>query len=247
MKILIACECSGVVRESFRNRGHDAWSCDLKPTEIPGQHFRKDIREILDWRRPQCWDLLIAHPDCTYLTSSAEWAYKDADYDRYPGVGYHMKLKPGTLTGAARRTARVQAVKFVLFLRDIGIPKIAIENPIGHLSAAWRPADQIIQPYQFGDDASKATSLWLKNLPRLTPTKHVAPRLVTDAAGKVWKRWGNQTDGGQNKLSPSDTRGANRARTYQGIADAMADQWGNQGNQETDDVKGSEIGQGLFL
>lgn len=218
MKVIIGCECSCIVRDEFSARGHDAWSCDLKPPERPGgNHLQCDLMTVLD----RGWDLIIAHPDCTYLTCSAEWAYKDPDYVRYPGVGYHMKLKPGTLTGAARREARRKAVAFVKALGDCCIPKVGIENPTGHLSSAWRKPDQTIQPYEYGDDASKGTCLWLRNLPILRPTKYVEPRMVD---GKP--RWGNQTDGGQNKLPPSPTRAADRARTYQGIAMAMADQWG---------------------
>ncbi len=217
MRILIACECSGVVRDAFADRGHDAWSCDLKPTERPGNHIQGDVRRVLLDR----WDAMIAHPDCTFLTCSAEWAYGDGPY--------HMKLKPGTLTGSARREARRQAVEFVYELRDSGIPRIAIENPTGHLSSAWRKPDQTIQPYQFGDDASKATALWLIGFEPLAidPAKRKAGRIVIDPrTGKTVERWANQTDGGQNRLPPSAGRAAKRAETYQGIAAAMAEQWG---------------------
>lgn len=155
---------------------------------------------------------MIAHPECTYLTNSAEWAYSDGPY--------HQKVKPTTLTGKARREAREEAVAFVKFLFSRDIPRIAIENPIGHLSSRIDRPAQVIHPHQFGDDASKGTCLWLKGLPLLTPTKQIAPRLVN---GKP--RWANQTDSGQNKLSPSDDRWAKRSITFQGIADAMAQQW----------------------
>lgn len=165
--------------------------------------------------------MAIFHPDCTYLTNSAEWAYKDPDFERYPGAGYHQKIKPGTLFGAARREARKEAVAFVLKLWNARIPRIAIENPMGHLSRhLGRP--QYVQPHQYGDDASKITGLWLRQLPPLVPTKHVAPRYVN---GKP--RWANQTDGGQNKLPPTEDRWALRATTYPGIAAAFADQWGS--------------------
>lgn len=221
MKILIACEFSGTVRDAFAKLGHDAWSCDLFPCDPPsGKHIKGDVTpHLTDW-----WDMMIAHPPCTYLTCSAEWAYADPDYVRYPGVGYHQKVKPGTLVGAARREARRQAVEFCRLLLNAPIPRIALENPRGHLSSAIRKPNQTIQPYDYGDDASKATCLWLKNLPPLKPTKIVEPRIVN---GK--KRWGNQTDSGQNNLSPSDDRWALRSLTYQGIADAMAAQWGNDG------------------
>lgn len=218
MRVLIGCEQFGKVREAFRARGYDAWSCDLKPTRDGSPfHFHGDVLSVLG----NGWDLAIFHPDCTYLTNSAEWAYKDPDFDRYPGVGYHQKLKPGTLFGAERRKSRAEAVAFVKTLLAAPIPRIAIENPIGHLTQHLGSADQTIQPHQFGDDASKATCLWLKNLPKLVPTNPVAPRLV---GGKP--RWGNQTDGGQNKLPPSAERAMLRAATYPGIAAACADQWG---------------------
>jgi hypothetical protein len=184
-------------------------SCDLKPTENPGPHHQGDVRKLLH----EAWDLMIAHPECKYLTNSAEWAYGDGPY--------HQKVKPETLVGAARRAAREEAVDFFLRLWTTPIKHICIENPVGHLSRI-EPYSQIIQPYQFGDDASKKTCLWLKGLPPLKPTKYIAPRIV---CGKP--RWANQTDSGQNRLSPGPDRSADRAVTYQGIADAMAEQWGN--------------------
>ena len=213
MRVLVACECSGTVRRAFRERGHDAWSCDLLPArDGDPHHIHSDVRDVLCER----WDLMIAHPDCTYLTNSAAWAYGDGPY--------HMRLKPETLTGAARRAARAEAVEFVRTLFwTAAIPRICIENPVGHLSRVLAgEARQIVQPYEFGDDASKATVLWLKSLPPLRHTGHVRPRIVN---GKP--RWSNQTDGGQNRLSPSPDRAAIRAITYPGIAAAMADQWGS--------------------
>lgn len=233
MNVLIGCECSGAVRDAMLARGHEAWSVDLQPIRgsRAGNHHVGDLRRVLQtgvvegyhirsgregrfWRR---WDLLIAHPDCTYLTNSAEWAYSDGPY--------HMRLKPGTLTGAARRAARREALEFVMLLANCGIPRIAIENPVGALSRLWRKPDQIIQPHQFGDDASKATCLWLQGLPLLRPTKHIPGRTVTLASGRVVERWANQTDSGQNRLPPSADRAHLRAVTYPGIAAAMADQW----------------------
>lgn len=216
MKVLIGCEHSGTVRDAFARRGHDAWSCDLLPTTSPGQHLQCDLLTVLDMG----WDLMIAHPDCTFLTVSAAWACADPNFDRYPGVGYHQKVKPGTLTGAARRAARDASIAFVRRLWNCGINKIAIENPIGVLGTRFKRPSQIIQPYQFGHDASKATCLWVRGLPLLMPTRYVAPRMVD---GKP--RWANQTDSGQNCLSPSEDRWALRSLTYSGIAEAMADQW----------------------
>lgn len=214
MNVLVACEFSGVVRDEFTKLGHNAWSCDVSPTERPGKHLQGDIREFIKYRH---WDILVAHPPCTYLTVSAEWAYKDGPY--------HQKVKPETLTGAARREAREQAIEFFLFLWNAGIPRIAIENPIGCMSSRLRKPDQIIQPYEFGHDASKSTCLWLQALPKLVPTDYVLPRL---AKGK--KRWSNQTDSGQNRVPPQcRERAGVRSVTYQGIARAMATQWGVQG------------------
>lgn len=221
MRILIGCEFSGRVRDAFA--GHDAWSCDLLPCKKGGKHLQCDVLTVLD----QDWDAAIFHPTCTYLTCSAEWAYKDPDFVRYPGVGYHQRVKPGTLIGKARREAREQAIEFVFRLRDSGIPKIAIENPIGILSSRWRQPNQIIQPFDFGEDASKSTALWLAGFPLLRSTTRFNGRMVTDPrTGKTVERWSNQTDGGQNKLPPSDDRWAIRSITYSGIAAAMATQWG---------------------
>jgi hypothetical protein len=196
MKVLIACEFSGTVRDAFLAIGHEAISCDFLPTEKPGPHYQGDVLDILY----DNWDLLIAHPSCTYLTSS----------------GLHWnKRRPG------RAQQTEDAIAFVMTLANAPIPKIAIENPVGCLSTRWRKPDQIIQPYQFGHDASKATCLWLTGLPKLEHTEYVAPRMVNGRP-----RWGNQTDSGQNKLGPSPDRWAKRSLTYQGIAKAMAEQWG---------------------
>jgi len=172
------------------------------------------------------WDLGIFHPPCTYLTVSAAWAFNDPDFERYPGVGYHQKVRPGTLTGQKRRDARDEAIQFVKSIRESGIPLLGFENPVGSLSTRWRQPDQTIQPYDFGEDASKKTCLWLIGLPLLKATKRFNGRIVTDPrTGKQVERWSNQTDGGQNKESPSDDRWQIRSVTYQGIASAMADQW----------------------
>jgi len=199
MKILIGCECSGVVRRAFRKRGHDAWSCDLLPAEDDQQfHLQDDVLNVTGLG----WDLGIFHPPCRYLSSS----------------GLHWnKRRP------ERTKLTEYALEFVVKLMNCAIPKIALENPVGCISSRIRKPDQIIQPYQFGDDASKQTCLWLVNLPKLVGTKYVEPRIVN---GK--KRWSNQTDSGQNKLGPSDTRQTERSRTYDGIADAMSSQWSAQ-------------------
>ena len=196
MRVLVACEYSGRVRDAFRKRGHDAWSCDLLPTDVPGFHYECDVREVIHDR----WDLMICHPTCKYLsTSGIHWNSR--------GRGWEETEK---------------ALDFVRLLMGADIEHIALENPISVISSRIRKPDQIIQPHQFGHDASKSTCLWLKNLPLLTPTKHIPPRIVD---GKP--RWGNQTDSGQNNLAPSADRWKIRSTTYAGVADAMADQWGD--------------------
>jgi len=196
MRVLIACEYSGIVRNAFASLGHFALSCDLLPTEKPGNHYQGDIRDILD----HGWDLMIAHPPCTYLSVS----------------GMHW-----TKRGLRDPKLTEDALDFVRLLLDAPIPKIALENPISVISSRIRKPDQIIMPYQFGHNASKKTCLWLKDLPPLQQTEFIEPRIID---GK--KRWANQTDSGQNKLSPSADRWKIRSETYQGIADAMARQWG---------------------
>ena len=198
MKVLIACESSGTVRDAFIRSGHDAMSCDMLPTEQPGPHYQGDARDVLG----DGWDLLIGHPPCTYLSVS----------------GMHW-----TTRGLRDPRLTEDALAFARLLMDAPIARIAIENPVSIISSRIRKPDQIIQPYHFGHDASKKTCLWLKGLPPLRPTSFVDPRIVD---GKP--RWDNQTDSGQNKLPPSKDRWRIRSKTYQGIADAMAEQWGKQ-------------------
>jgi len=194
VRVLVACEYSGAVRDSFMRAGHYALSCDLMPSDSPlGDHYQGDVRDILD----HGWDLMVAHPPCTYLCSS----------------GLHWnKRRPER----ARQTE--EALDFVRLLLGAPIPKIALENPIGCISTRILPPDQIVQPWMFGHDASKATCLWLVGLPLLQPT-NVLP------GGKTARR-ANQTASGQNKLPPSADRWKIRSETYSGIADAMANQWG---------------------
>lgn len=181
------------------------------PTQEGIEFMEKD--SVL-YGRPEgfAWGAGLFFPDCTYLTISAEWAYKYGPY--------HQNVKPGTLVGKERREARSRAVAHVWKLWRSDIPMISIENPVGRLSTLFRPPTQTIQPYEFGDDASKRTCLWLRGLPLLKGTKYIQPRMVD---GKP--RWGNQTDSGQNKLSPGPGRAAERSKTYPGIAKAMAEQW----------------------
>ena len=201
MKILIACEYSGRVRDAFIARGYDAMSCDLLPTDALGPHYQGDVFDIIN----DGWDLMVAHPPCTYLSVS----------------GMHW-----TTRGLRDPQLTEDALAFVQRLMDAPVERIAVENPISVISSRIRKPDQIISPYQFGHDASKKTCLWLKNLPLLTATQMVAPRIVITPSGKPAKRWGNQCDNyGQDKLPPSADRWKLRSATYQGIADAMAAQW----------------------
>jgi len=225
MKILCGMEFSGAVRRAFRERGHDAWSCDLLPAaDGSPYHIQGDVFELLD----EGWDGAIFHPSCTYLTISAEWAYKEPDYERYPGVGYHQRVKPETLTGFAREEARHEAIKDFARLWECEIPRVVIENPAGVVSTRYTPYTQKIQPYDFGDDASKGTCLWIRGWPRLVPTRRVPGRMVEwpRGSGKMVERWANQTDSNQNRLTPSEDRWAERSKTYPGIAAALAEQLG---------------------
>ncbi|MCL6470124.1 MAG: hypothetical protein I4O48_17665 [Ralstonia sp.] len=237
-RILIGYSACDLTRNAFERHGHEVWTCDLLPArDGHSNHYQRDIWTVLVQR----WDMAVLHPMCTYLTVSSAWAFNDPDYDRYPGVGYHQKVKPSTLTGTARRLAREAALDN--FRRLLALPyPVAIENPApSSLNRAVRAPDQIVQPYQFGDDASKGTGLWLKGLPRLKETKYVKPRLVcenghvfeyghyhcpTCASERYLPRWANQTNSGQNRLSPSEDRWLERSKTYPGIAAAMGEQWG---------------------
>lgn len=186
MKVLVACEYSGTVRDAFIAKGHEAMSCDLLPTESPGPHYQGDVKDVLD----DGWDLMVAHPPCTHLAvSGARW-FKD------------------------KQEEQKEALDFVRLLLDADIDKIALENPVSIISSRIRKPDQIIQPWMFGEDASKKTCLWLKNLPKLE---------ATDIITK--DRYANQTPSGQNNLGPSADRWKLRSATYQGIANAMANQW----------------------
>jgi hypothetical protein len=202
MRVLIACEYSGRVRDAFIRAGHDAMSCDLLPTDVAGPHYQGDVTDIIN----DGWDLMVAHPPCTYLSVS----------------GMHW-----TTRGLRDPQLTEDALAFVQLLLDAPIERIALENPISVISSRVRKPNQIINPYEFGHDASKKTCLWLKNLPPLISTERVEPRIVITPSGKPAKRWGNQCDNyGQDKLPPSADRWKIRSATYQGIADAMAAQWG---------------------
>ena len=194
MRVLVACEFSGTVREAFRKRGHDVMSCDLLPSDDNSpHHYQGDVLDILY----DGWDLMIAHPPCTYLAVS----------------GLHWNKR---VPGRAEKTE--EALDFVRLLLSAPIERIALENPVSCISSRIRKPDQIIQPWWFGEDASKKTCLWLKNLAPLVETNRLE--------GDNRTRRANQTASGQNKLAPSADRWKLRSKTYQGIADAMAAQWG---------------------
>lgn len=225
--VIIGYSACQLTREAFERAGCDAWTCDLlAPRGASDKHIQGDIWDALRSRK---WDLGVFHPMCTFLNIASVWALKDADYGRYPGKGYHMQVKPGTLTGAARRAAQAEAFENFQRLLDLDI-LLGIENPApSTLNRNVCPPSQVIQPYMFGDDASKGTGLWLKGLPPLVvppQSEWVNPRIVTTATGKQAKRWANQTDSGQNRLTPSDNRWLERSATYPGIAAAMGKQWG---------------------
>jgi len=207
MKILIACEESQAVTIRMREKGHEAYSCDILPCigGHPEWHLQQDVTELLK----EHWDMIIAFPPCTYLTVS----------------GLHWNKR-----NVERALKTEEGFTFFMLFANAKCAKIAIENPVGLVSTRWRKPDQIIHPYQFGDDASKKTCLWLKGLPTLKLTRYIEPRIVN---GK--KRWGNQSDNGQNVMY--DDRGISlgwntkeiktaRSKTFPGIAQAMADQWG---------------------
>tara|TARA_Y100001937_G_scaffold26614_1_gene38176 strand:+ start:46 stop:642 length:597 start_codon:yes stop_codon:yes gene_type:complete len=198
MRVLIACEYSGIVRDAFAKKGHDAWSCDILPTENPGNHIQDDILKHLD----KNWDLMIAHPPCTHLAvSGARW--------------FTEGKKPWSL--------QIEALDFVRKLLDAPIDKIALENPVSVISTKIRKPNQIIQPFEYGHDVTKKTCLWLKNLPNLKPTKIVKPDIVL-VNGKKMSRMHYESF----KL-PSKERSKVRSKFYTGIAQAMANQWGNDG------------------
>ena len=186
-RVLVACEFSGTVRQAFRALGHDAWSCDLLPAaDGSDYHLQGDA---LQWASGEPWDLMIAHPPCTHLAvSGARW-FKD------------------------KQTEQEEALEFVRLLLDAPIPRIALENPVSVISSKIRKPDQVIQPWQFGHGETKATCLWLKNLPKLTPTDIVDGR-----------------DNRIHRLPPSPDRWKLRSITYTGIAQAMATQWGGLAN-----------------
>ncbi len=202
MNVLIACEFSGVVREAFRAKGHNAWSCDLLPSDDNSDfHIKSDVSDYLD----EGWDLMIAHPPCTYLCNSGvRWLFLPKDYSDEDETKVFKRWND-----------LEKATEFFNSLYNAPIRKICVENPIPHKYSKLPKHTQTIQPWQFGHDASKRTCLWLKGLPNLEPTEVITK-----------DRYANQTPSGQNNLGPSKDRWKERSKTYQGIANAMASQWG---------------------
>jgi site-specific DNA-cytosine methylase len=201
LKVLIACEFSGTVREAFAKRGHDAWSCDLEASELPGNHYQGDMFDIVN----DGWDLIIAHPPCTHLAVSgaAHFAKKRADGRQQQGIDFFMRVM------------------------NIDVPKLAVENPIGIMSTLYRKPDQIIQPWEYGDKAQKSTCLWLKGLPLLKPTNIVEKGEFFEWQDKKTGKMKRQPKWFYDALSKSPKeREKIRNKTFQGIANAMAEQWG---------------------
>lgn len=244
MRVFIGMETSGELRRRFIAQGHEVISCDLLPAEDgpTPNHITGDVFATLDRLRQEYdwWpDLAIFHPTCTYHTVSAAWAFNDPDYERYPGVGYHQRVRPGTLTGAARREARDKAEADCERIRKLPIRIKVVENPRGTLATRTKygaPCD-VLQPYEFGDDASKATCLWVfdENGNKIAttiqrdPAEYIPP--TPRANGRSY--WANQTDTGQNRLSPGDERWKDRSRTYPGIANAIVRKWGIENALDT--------------
>lgn len=231
--VLIGYSACNLTREAFEAAGHRAYTCDLLPARDGNtdRHIQGDVWDAL---LGHPWSFAVLHPMCTYLTISAAWAYKDGPY--------HQRVSPTTLTGHARRVARADALCNFQRLLDLPFP-VAVENPApSFVNRAIRPPTQVIQPYNYGDDASKSTGLWLSlGVPLLTPTRYCEPRLVCENghtftygthrcpecySERYLPRWANQTDSGQNRLSPGVDRWLERSATYPGIAAAMGDQWG---------------------
>lgn len=201
LRVLVACEYSGTVRDAFTAAGHYALSCDLLPTDKPGNHYQGDVFNIIN----DGWDLMIAHPPCTYLTVTGNKWFKPEFKHRFPDRHKH----------------REEALQFFMALFNCNIPRVCLENPVGYVSTAFQKPTQYVQPYQFGDEHSKKTGLWLRGLQPLRPTKLVQPVFHTYKDGRKDPIWHYET----MKLKPLERMKA-RSKTFQGIADAMADQWG---------------------
>lgn len=207
LRVLVACEYSGRVRDAFRALGHHAVSCDLEPTEVPGPHHQGDVRELLD----AGWDLLVGHPPCTYLASMGVW-------------WNHKRPERWQLT--------YDAAEFVKLLWNAPIQRVALENPVGWLNSHWQPPTQIVHPWQFGHEANKPTCLWLRGLDPLKPTQVVGKgEFYTKANGSRISKWSHVTSG-----TDKAKRAKIASRTFEGIAQAMAMQWGGDARPSSDNA-----------
>ena len=219
MNVLIACEFSGIVREEFNKLGHNAWSCDLVESEKKGNHLTGDIFQYIGpnkYNNGEGWDLMIAHPPCTYLTVTGnKWYYHPDDKDKPLDERRPHPRFPN------RQECKLAAIDFFKKLANAPIDKICVENPVGIMSTNYKKPNQIIQPYEYGHVEAKKTCLWLKNLPLLKPTKIVEPEYVTFKSGKRMAKWYVEA-----ASKPPAERTKIRNRTFTGIAEAMANQWG---------------------
>lgn len=200
LRILVACEFSGIVRDAFIARGHDAWSCDLRLSNSGSNHICGDVLKVID----NDWDMMIAHPPCTFLTCTG---------NKWNHARFNRRVE-------TRLANREKAVAFFMAIAECRISKYAIENPVGIMSTRFRKPDQVIQPFEFGDPTRKATCLWLRNLSPLISTNVVAPKIVRFKSGKT------MSESYSPKGMPTRLRASHRSKTFKGIANAMADQWG---------------------
>jgi hypothetical protein len=201
MRVLIACEFTGTIREAFQSKGHRSYSCDLRPSEIPGNHFQCDVREVIN----DHWDLIIAHPPCTYLSSAGSWTMHPNHAGKYPG----------------RKELRQSAYDFFMMFTRLKCKRVCIENPAGCMSVLYKPPTQIIEPYYFGQSQRKRTCLWLKGLPRLNGLLEVAmdPKKFEPLPGFISK------SGKKRYFIDMQNTEAQRSKSFPAIAEAMAQQW----------------------
>lgn len=215
MRILIACECSGIIRDEFTALGHEAYSCDLKPSERPGKHIQGDVLAILG----EGWDMLIGHPVCKFMArSGAQWLWHPKD------KGLPIRIRRPHPLYPDRLQSLKEGIEFFKKLHEAPIKKIGLENPLPlfELIAEVGMYDQVVQPFQFGDSFQKTTCLWLKGLPRLTPTNIVdRGEFITTKSGKKLPKWYSDAKGSNKEKTETD-----RSRTFPGMAKAMAQQWG---------------------
>ena len=225
-RILIACEFTRTVASSFEARGHSVMSCDVLPAEAPGNHYEGDVRDVIN----DGWHMAVMHPPCTYLAACQLWRCLPKHAAKHPG----------------RAAKKAEALEFIRDLMSAPIERWALENPKGAIGTEIRPADDKVQPYEFGHDHAKETHLWLNNLKPLVrdPAQFVEGRDAVNNNGTPVKRWANQCDGsGADRTGPSADRGHKRSRFFKGIAEAMAEQWGGITETLTAPVNAAPVGQ----